>query len=59
MNGGYGGKIVTSQQMEKKLDDLMAEAIKNSYSDPIHVKDWQEVIDSLIRAKETLKKAVK
>lgn len=48
---------MTSQQMEKRLDDLMAEAIKNTYSDPIHLKDWQEVMDSLIRAKETLKKA--
>ena len=48
---------MTSEQMENRLTELMAEAIKNSYSDPIHNKEWQEVRDNLIQAKETLKKA--
>ncbi|MCR5303987.1 MAG: hypothetical protein K6E33_05430 [Lachnospiraceae bacterium] len=49
---------MTSEQMENKLTELMAEAIKKAYSDPIHNEEWQEVRDNVIQAKESLKKAV-
>lgn len=47
---------MTKEEMLGSINDMMADIILKTYSDPIHAKDWEQLRNDLIKVEEGIRK---